>query len=63
MSEYGMEWATIEVLTEDRDELLGALREIIRQIDQGGSEGKVFARDACITRARAAIAKAEAARD
>ena len=34
----------------------GALREIISQIDQGGDDGKVFARDACIARARAALA-------
>uniref|UniRef100_A0A6M3LR29 Uncharacterized protein n=1 Tax=viral metagenome TaxID=1070528 RepID=A0A6M3LR29_9ZZZZ len=40
-------------------ELLYALREIVSQIDQGGSGGKVFSRDACIAAARAAIAKAE----
>lgn len=39
-------------------ELLEALSEIVHQIDQGGSGGKVFARDYCITSARAAIAKA-----
>ena len=39
------------------DELVAALREIISQIDQGGSGGKVFARDACITGARALLAK------
>jgi hypothetical protein len=38
-----------------------ALREIVSQIDQGGSGGKVLSRDYCITAARAAIAKAEAA--
>lgn len=42
-------------------ELFSALKEIISQIDQGGSSGKVFARDACIAAARAAIAKAVAA--
>ena len=35
------------------DDVRGALSEIISQIDQGG---KVFARDACIARARAALA-------
>ena len=39
-------------------DLLAGLTEIISQIDQGGSGGKVFARDYCITAARAAIAKA-----
>ena len=39
--------------------MLGALREILSQIDQGGTSGKVFGRDACIAQARAAIAKAE----
>tara|TARA_R110000868_G_scaffold21307_1_gene88510 strand:+ start:584 stop:988 length:405 start_codon:yes stop_codon:yes gene_type:complete len=38
-------------------DLLAALTEIIYQIDQGGSGGKVFARDYCITAARAAIAE------
>ena len=42
-------------------ELLDALTEIISQIDQGGSDGKVFARDYCVTQARAAIAKATGA--
>lgn len=37
--------------------LLAALTEIISQIDQGGSGGKVFARDHCITAARDAIAQ------
>lgn len=40
-------------------DMLSTLREIVSQIDQGGSGGKVFARDNCIARARAAIAKAE----
>lgn len=39
-------------------ELFKALREIISQIDQGGTGGKVFGRDACIQTAREAIAKA-----
>lgn len=39
-------------------ELLAALTEIVSQIDQGGSGGKVFSRDHCITAARAAIGKA-----
>jgi hypothetical protein len=39
-------------------DLLKALRQIVSQIDQGGSEGKVFARDNCIAAARAAIANA-----
>ena len=39
-------------------ELLEALTAIIRQIDQGGSGGKVFSRDACIATARSIIAKA-----
>jgi hypothetical protein len=38
-------------------ELLEALIEIVSQADQG-NPGSVFARDACINRARAAIAKA-----
>lgn len=38
--------------------LLAALKEIVSQIDQGGTDGKVFARDYCITAARAAIANA-----
>lgn len=42
-------------------QLLGALREIVSQIDQG-DPGKVFARDACIARARAAIALATPAK-
>lgn len=40
-------------------DMLSTLREIVSQIDRGGSGGKVFARDNCIARARAAIAKAE----
>ena len=36
-------------------EAIAALREIVSQIDQGGSGGKVFARDACIARARLAL--------
>lgn len=39
-------------------ELLDALNEIVRQIDQGGSGAKVFARDSCIATARSIIAKA-----
>lgn len=39
---------------------LAVLREIVSQVDQGGSEGKVFARDACITRARELIKQTEA---
>lgn len=39
-------------------ELLRALTEIVSQIDQGGSGGKVFSRDACISAARYAISKA-----
>jgi hypothetical protein len=39
-------------------ELLRALTEIVSQIDQGGSGGKVFSRDACISAARAAISNA-----
>ncbi len=44
-------------------EMLRALKEIVSQIDQGGSGGKVFGRDACIAAARAAIAAAEPAPD
>lgn len=36
-------------------ELLSILKEIVSQVDQGGDYGKVFARDHCITRARAAL--------
>lgn len=32
--------------------LVKVMTEIISQIDQGGTEGKVFARDNCIQRAR-----------
>lgn len=39
-------------------DLLKALTEIVSQIDQGDSSGKVFSRDHCITSARAAIAQA-----
>ena len=40
-------------------ELLAALDAIVRQMDQGGQGStQVFNRDACIQRARAAIAKA-----
>lgn len=39
-------------------EILAALTEIVSQIDQGGSGGKVFSRDSCIQAARDAIAKA-----
>jgi hypothetical protein len=35
--------------------LESVIREIISQIDQGGSGGKVFARDNCIERARAVL--------
>ena len=41
-------------------EAMGALKQIVSQIDQGGSEGKVFSRDACITQARATLAKLRA---
>lgn len=34
------------------DELVSILSEIASQIDQGGSDGKVFARDNCIQQAR-----------
>ena len=34
------------------EELRSILREIVSQIEQGGSDGKVFARDNCIQRAR-----------
>lgn len=44
----------------ERDELLKILTEIVSQVDQGGSEGKVFARDFCIANARDAIAKSAA---
>ena len=50
--------ARIAELEADNGRLRGAVREIISQIDQGGEGGeggKVFARDACIARARAAI--------
>jgi hypothetical protein len=33
-------------------DMLAALREIVSQIDQGGSSGKALGRDACIQRAR-----------
>lgn len=60
--------ASVFMTTNDEDEanarliaaapdLLKALNEIVSQIDQGGSGGKVFSRDACIAQARAAIAK------
>ncbi len=39
-------------------ELLLALVEILSQIDQGGSGGKVFSRDYCIKAARAAVSRA-----
>lgn len=39
-------------------ELLVALVEILSQIDQGGSGGKVFSRDYCIKAARAAVSRA-----
>jgi hypothetical protein len=50
--------AVIIRLQEERDAVFVALKEIVSQIDQGGSDGKVFARDACIAQARSAIAKA-----
>jgi hypothetical protein len=54
------EQASIEIrlLDEMNVELLRSLIEIISQIDQGGSGGKVFAHDYCITQARTAINKA-----
>lgn len=39
------------------DSLYLAAREVLRQIDAGGSGGKVFARDACIQRLREQVAK------
>jgi hypothetical protein len=36
-------------------ELESVIREILSQIDQGGSGGKVFARDYCIERARTVL--------
>ena len=45
-------------LIEAAPNLLAKLKEIVSQIDQGGTDGKVFARDHCITAARAAIAEA-----
>lgn len=46
-----------QTYTVDRrvESLRAALNEIFSQIDQGGSEGKVFSRDACIAQARAAL--------
>lgn len=38
-------------------ELKEALTEIVSGIDQGGSGGKVFARDACIQRAREVLSR------
>ena len=37
------------------ERLRGIIREIVSQIDQGGYDGKVFARDNCIQRAREAL--------
>jgi hypothetical protein len=39
--------------------LLRVLREIVSQIDQGGSNGAVFGRDNCIEEARVAIIAAQ----
>lgn len=39
------------------DSLYLAAREVLRQIDAGGSEGKVFARDDCIRRLREQVIK------
>jgi len=48
--------ATHDVVYGDRiKELESVIREILSQIDQGGSGGKVFARDYCIKRARAVL--------
>ena len=48
--------ATHDVVYGDRiKELESVIREILSQIDQGGSDGKVFARDYCIERARAVL--------
>ncbi len=45
---------------EDRvHELEAVIREILSQIDQGGSNGKVFARDHCIQNARAKLGEKE----
>ncbi len=43
-------------------EMLRVLKEIVSQIDQGGSNGAVFGRDNCIAEARAAIAAANPAK-
>ena len=40
---------------ESMQKISDTLKEIVSQIDQGGSDGKVFARDNCIERARAYV--------
>jgi len=48
--------ATHDVVYGDRiKELESVIREILSQIDQGGTGGKVFARDYCIERARTVL--------
>ena len=39
-------------LQDENEKLLSIIREIVSQIDQGGENGKVFARDNCIQKAR-----------
>lgn len=41
--------------------MLQTLIELLSQLDQGGSSGKIFARDAIITQAREVVAKATGA--
>lgn len=52
--------ALAEYVSGASDSLLRAGREVISQIDQGGSDGKVFARDDCIRRLREQITGLEA---
>jgi hypothetical protein len=40
------------IMTRQRNELLEVVREILSQLGQGGENGKIFARDSCIVRAR-----------
>ena len=46
-------------LRKDNERLRSVIREILSQIDQGGSGGKVLSRDNCITRARDALKEKE----
>jgi len=56
MNELRAVIAMHDVVYGDRiKELESVIREIISQIDQGGSGGKVFARDYCIERARTVL--------